>query len=112
MVRKRGRGKGTKIQYLVRYKGFGDAHDEWREGGDLHAPRLIVNPERRRLGLEELDSETEDGAVDDARLALEEGGHVPVGEIEPAVGRCSSKREARLNNDTANPGSVYGGNDG
>jgi hypothetical protein len=42
ILRERSHGRGKKKQYLVRWKGYSPAHDEWVSAEDLHAPELLA----------------------------------------------------------------------
>src|SRR5712675_2317262 len=44
---KRHSGRGRKLQYLVRWKGYSPAHDQWIDRHDLHANDLIAEYESR-----------------------------------------------------------------
>src|SRR5712675_1276152 len=44
---KRHFGRGRKLQYLVRWKGYSPAHDQWIDRRDLHANDLISEYESR-----------------------------------------------------------------
>jgi Chromo (CHRromatin Organisation MOdifier) domain len=42
-------GRGKKLQYLLRWKGYSHAHDSWQDTTDVHAPDLIAEYHGRKL---------------------------------------------------------------
>jgi Chromo (CHRromatin Organisation MOdifier) domain len=45
---KRHHGRGRKLQYLVRWKGYTPAHDQWIDRSDMNASELVDAYETRR----------------------------------------------------------------
>jgi len=42
-------GRGRKVQYLVRWKGYSPANDQWINQWDLHADELITEYNRKQV---------------------------------------------------------------
>jgi len=42
-------GQGKKVQYLVRWKGYSPAHDQWIDQWDLHADKLILEYNHKQV---------------------------------------------------------------
>jgi Chromo (CHRromatin Organisation MOdifier) domain len=41
-------GRGKKLQYLLRWKGYSHAHDSWQDATDVHALELVAAYHRRK----------------------------------------------------------------
>jgi Chromo (CHRromatin Organisation MOdifier) domain len=41
-------GRGKKLQYLLRWKGYSHAHDSWQDATDVHAPDLVAEYHRKK----------------------------------------------------------------
>jgi Chromo (CHRromatin Organisation MOdifier) domain len=41
-------GRGRKLQYLLKWKGYSHAHDSWQDATDVHAPELVAEYHRRK----------------------------------------------------------------
>jgi Chromo (CHRromatin Organisation MOdifier) domain len=41
-------GRGWKLQYLLRWKGYSHAHNSWQDAADMHAPDLVAEYHRRK----------------------------------------------------------------
>jgi hypothetical protein len=42
IIKEHTHGWWEKKQYLIRWKGYSSAHDEWVPAKDLHAPKLLA----------------------------------------------------------------------
>jgi hypothetical protein len=41
-------GKERKLQFLIRWKGYSQAHDSWEDAQNVHAPKLVEEYFRRK----------------------------------------------------------------
>jgi hypothetical protein len=50
ILKSRRHGRGRKIQFLIKWKGYSMAHDSWEDANDVHAPVLIEEFYQRQNG--------------------------------------------------------------
>jgi hypothetical protein len=50
ILKSRRHGRGRKLQFLIRWKGYSTAHDSWEDAKDVHAPALLEEFYQRQDG--------------------------------------------------------------